>query len=223
MVENLHSFVVGSDGQLKRGAKDVALIRDYLSTSPDTRATFKLRDITGVYPTSVRREHIDLIGSWEFSEKVRTGRERIFVNPLSDHSYKFPSLVLQCECGAIVSRARNKLEKLEFEEDHREDCLSFYRHKLRYKAGKLCYEQLNHLLGMGWSTGSIADKLACSVSTIRGHIRRWNIDIESLRSEFRRKAHRTYWYLVHERGVDRLLVADIYGVSDETLRRWGTS
>lgn len=220
MVEDLHSFVVGSDGSLKRGAKDVAKIRWYLEGAPETKATFKLRDVSNVYPSSFKQEHIDLLGSWVFSERVRTGRERILVNPWSDDKHRFPELVEECECGSIVSRGYNDLDRLDFETEHNGECYSFYRLRLRARITERRYAIVKRLCRFGWSTIEMAPRLACVPSTLRESARKWGISIRSLQSEFRRKAGETYHYLVHELDYGSEYVADIYGYSYSTMRKW---
>lgn len=221
-MSELHEFLFDKNGELKRGAKDIPKIKEYIENAPETRSTFKLRDVPGVDPSSVLNEHVELIGSWEYSNRVHTGRERVFVNPEHPHSHRFPSLVHECECGAIVSRAtQNSKDVLRFENEHRDSCRSFNRLALRAELTKECYEEVIRLAKLGWSTKEMAPKLACSSSNLKMRIREWDIDIQSLKDVFRRRAGNSYEYIIHELGYSSDFASSLLNVrSKSSLRKW---
>lgn len=217
-----HHILFDKTGDLKTGAKKIPEIKDYIESVPSTKSTFKLRDVGIQDASSVSDEHVEMAHCWRYSDKVHTGRERIYTNPKYQYANIFPALVMECECGVLVSRAYNpRLDPLDFESKHGDDCRSFYRHRVRADLAEESYDECNRLIKMGWTSSDLAPRFGCKhPSTLRDRYREWSIDWKDLRREFKRKASNTYHYIVHDLGYSASFAASLYPKGSRTLRRW---
>lgn len=218
-----HRFLIdGRTDGLSEGAKAVPAIREYIEGLPETAKSFGLNNIDAIDdPSGVSAEIVEFAGAWPLHEVHGgdSGRRVRYANPNYVHAGRVSDIVVECGCGALQTRARND-EKYAIlhDENHREGCMPFDRHRARADMSERRYEEIKRLTALGWRGPRIAARFGVSENDVGSLAQQYGLSLRDLRKRYKRRAAATYIHLLDEElGRD---VADVYGHALGTISTW---
>lgn len=219
---DVHEFLFDRRGELRDSSTVIPDIREHIQNLPKTASTFKLNQIDDVYPPSYEDIHLEFCESWRVHEMYEPSRDRVYVNPNYSSVHQFTDLVVECECGARLTRNYDSQHNsLRNEHEHNEDCQPFHRLRARADMAEMRYRIALRCGGkLGWSGNRIARRMGVKPTSIGQTLKHYDIQVKELRDEFRETAARTYRLLTHKQDESGQMVADIYGVTRTTMGRW---
>jgi len=217
----MHSFLLDQDGELTQRARDIPMMRNWIQSLPDTRATFRLCDMP-VNPSHTPVELVEFLKAWQVDEEIygASGNTTRFVNPNYVHSHTYSDSSVVCDCGARFTHNYETAGNLTDEHEHSRDCKPHNRLRARADMAELRDRMIRRLTALGWKGPDIGARLGVvptnvsSIAAENGHT------LTKLREQYRRNASKTYVHLVRTKGVSASVVSDIYDHAPTTLSRW---
>lgn len=219
----IHDFLVDSENGLCRAARQLPTVRDYIEQLPETAGTFRLTNIDDVEPQFFDDIHVEFLKSWPVHEFYDTSDQRSnrYVNPNYIHAHTFTDLVVECECGAQLTRNYDdKYNALQTEHDHDNTCLPFYRLRARADMQQRRYHGMKRLGWLGWKGSDMAARFGTKSDYLGALARDLNLNLRDCYDRYREAAAHTYKLLVIDHDVSSHDVAATYGHAPSTLTRW---
>jgi hypothetical protein len=221
---DIHEFLLDRNATLRDSCRDIPLIREHIQNLPQTASTFRLGQIDDVYPPTYEDVHVEFCGAWRMHDIYEPSRDRVYVNPNYVHCHEFTDLVVDCQCGAKLTRNYDdEHNSLRDEHTHNADCLPFHRLNARASMSRQRYDIAKHCGRIGWNGKQMAMRMGVKPTSIGQTLKHYGLSVQDLRDDFRARAARTYQYLIDFADVTGELIADIYGVSRTTMGRWAAS
>lgn len=220
--EPLHQFLLLSSGELRRPARSIPDIRNYIEEQRETSATFRISEIDGIRSDQTSQEIMEFAGSWKLHDVYSSNGKRAFVNPNYKHVTMYSDLIVECHCGETIVPTRTEVESpFRNAEVHAEDCLPHHRLRCQAKATEKQYNMLRRLPIMGWRWKDVNRRFGNERDSTSRFKEKFDLEVTTLRNEYKRRAGNTYKHLVHNCNEKGSLIADIYDVySPSTLNRW---
>lgn len=226
-VKHIHDFWFRDGDPLPR-LNAMAGLREYIDQLPKTSQSFRLRSsdhrktpIDEYHPVMFREEMLVMAGSWRVPEPIGTGKggPEQWVNPNYTDRHLFPASYAKCDCGTIISRGYNDgSNRFDAEHDHN-GCGVPERLRARANMLERRRDILRRGLRLGCSGRQLAAQLGIEAKGLGEIARMVGISIKQEKDRYRRRAGRTYAYMMRL-GIDAELVADAYGVHRDSLVRW---
>lgn len=217
-----HSFLVSDDGTFSESARAVPHVRSHIEGLSDTAKTFSTNHIDGVNEHAVDGRVVEFCGAWPIHEvHDDSGRREKYVNPNYVHSNTVSDIVVECGCGALLTRSYND-EKYALLDtaNHNEGCMPFDRHRARADMSEQRYDELLRLTRLGWRGPRIAARFGISADDIGSQVQQYGTTLTALREVYKREAALTYIEL-SRRELGRE-VAELYGHGPSTISRWAS-
>ena len=217
----MHTFLLDANGTLHEPSKRLPNIREYIEELPETAATFRLKQVDGIYQPNFDDVHLEFCHAWPVHEIYAPENERVYVNPNYIHAHTYTDLVAECQCGTTFTRNyEDDHNSLRDEHNHSDDCLPHWRLKARAAMTEQRYNLMHRLGKLGWKGADMAPRLGAHTRAMGPYAEQFNTSIGDVYAEYRRIAANTYRYLVHEADESSTEVANVYGHARTTLTRW---
>lgn len=219
---DMHRFLIAEDYELNGGGESIAKIRNYLSSRPETKAVFKMRDIPDVSFHKINIVHIEFCQAWPLPTRFKARVNRPgYVNPHYLYAQRYSDIYSKCKCGTTVTQlSPNGNSQIEDENQHGTTCESFDRLRSVADLKEQRYDEIRRLTRIGWRVKDLAKRFGCSERNVKTMVSKYNFRIRELRNDFRRIAGNTYIQAVQVGGVKAEEMAKVYGVTQSTLGRW---
>lgn len=216
-----HDFLFTESGDLHRDARHIPAIRKHIDGLPETKATFKPKRIDDVPTGHALSIFLEFVGAWPIADIYDLGGGRKFINPNYCHRHQYSDLVVQCACGAKLSRSyEDGGNTLRDEHEHSNDCKPYQRLRARAEMSERRESYIRRLTALGWTGTDIAPRLGVDRNTMGGICDRLGFTLQERRTVYRRRAGNSYRYAVSELGVDAAKMTNIYGHERGTLNTW---
>lgn len=211
-----HSFL--------QGEFDIALkIKRFVDDLPESRATFKLRDIDlGVHRANIDNRTVKLTGAWEMPDEL-AGNSNIqkWVNPNYVHSQHYSDAVVRCECGIPVLREHFSPDEPQpgYHQEHEPDCDKIKRAKTRLRLLQNRKRIIEEAYYLGQSLNEVVPRLGYSSSRQPGSktVDDLGLDFKELSIEGRKRLARTFMVLSREYTTRE--IGELYGISSDSVAR----
>ena len=217
-----HSFLLG-DGGPSRAAEAAPGLREYVGALGPSARTFTASHAP-VGGRALTDDLVEFCGSWVVPDEARgdSGRRRKYANPGYSHAYANSDVVVECACGATLTRARGDSKHPILDDDkHRDGCMPYHRHRARADVSERRHELLLRLTRLGWRGPEIAERFGVSSGNVTSIAEGFGETMTSLRDRYRRDVAETYGEL-RDAGVAAPEIARVYGHEPETLSRWAS-
>lgn len=220
----MHGFLFNKRGGLSVAGEEMPRIREHINQLRDLTATFKMRDIPGedVSGKDVHGVSIEFLKSWKMSEEITKQRHKsTYINPNYIHKNQYSDSIVECGCGALMSRPYdNDTVEVRPEHDHSDECKGYERDEARLKLREKRWETIKKLYWLGWESKEIAPRLNMTEDQIHVFINEMDSSSEELRKSYHRAGGNTYHHLVQNEGIDPNTVSDIYDKHRRTMNGW---
>jgi len=217
----LHEFLLTAENELHDSMRELPRIREFIEDLPKTAGSFRLKQIDDLYQPSYDDVHMEFLKCWPMHDIYAPSAERVYVNPNSVHAHTYTDVVIECDCGAVLSRnyedAHNSLRN---EHEHSDGCLPHWRLRARSEMTKKRYHLMHRLGRLGWKGSEMAPRLGAQTQAMGPYANQFNTTIGEMYAPYRKLAGNTYRYLVHYADETGETVASIYGHQEQTLRKW---
>lgn len=225
---DFHDFLLTQDGDLNEGAKEIPKLRKYIDAIPETKATFKFRNVeytdrvdVDINPYALSSVHMEFLKSWPAPKSVAGDNVRgtCWVNPNCVHAGRFTDIIIPCKCGALIDKNYQTDARGEPQE-HEDHCKPHWRLWARTQLAKRKHDDIIRLGHMGWRSNDIAPRFGIKDYDSVSPSKYGTPGFTDLHDEYRRLAGNTYAHLVYRKDYRYDEVAEIYGHSYNSLSRW---
>jgi len=199
---------------------DALTIKEYVNNLPETRATFRLKEVDLRHREStLPTEIVKFTGAWPEPDILRENDTRGFVNPNYVHAQHYSDAIVRCGCGIPVLRQQFGKDEPQpnHHQDHNENCTKIDRTKARLELLQNRRDIIRDGYQYGHSVASISPRLGYpeTYHIGGGECEKLGLNIEQLGRESRKKMARTAMVLCREYSTET--VAEIYGVHRRSI------
>lgn len=228
---DFHGFLLTDTGELRHTAAKVPRVRELIDGLHHTCSTFTTKDVDADLSGEEFRKCILLTKAWPFHEAYGVnGKNKRYVNPSFEHAHRYSDVVAECACGTSFAPLCEDIEwdAIRHEADHftaekhGEGC---ERYNWHFVKGELCrqrYELVKLLPWLGWKVsdiatrfGGLSDSEVCRIAK-RNELSTIADGVEA----YRESVGNTAAYLLAYTDTDTQTIADIYGHTGNTIRRY---
>jgi hypothetical protein len=198
----------------------MAQIRNEVESLPETRASFRLKDVYDLTGGNIPSEIIHILGSWEMPDRYSTSRALRYVNPNYPNVEMFTDLYVTCRCGAYMARLKDN-RSWDGENEHTDEC----RQEWRIQARKDLIQMRKRWFDMAADLYLTMEDAAKRMG-LRSHrtavraAKSYGINWVDRRMEGRDRTILTWRKLHDEYGYTYVEIAEAWGKSPATVRNY---
>jgi hypothetical protein len=194
-------------------------LQEGLDALPVTAASFTIEAVTDRQAALYTEEMMWLVGSWEMPDRLSTARTTRWVNPSHEHKAYYFDVTVECECGAVMARERNK-KSWDAEHNHTEECRPEYREPARDELIQKRKEWIRAGADLWLSYYEVGPRMGVAPQGLTGLCDRYGIDWHERRKRGRHRAIQTWRKLHDEYGHKWDAIAKAWGSPSTTVRSY---
>lgn len=196
---------------LQRGIEDLSR----------TAGSFRLQDVTDHHPNSFCDEMIQIVGSWPLPDRLTQSRTQRFVNPEYVHKRNYADITVECACGAVMGRERDKWS-WDGEHDHADNCRQEWREGARRRLNNRREEWIEKAAQLYLTYEEAAPRMGISRKHVSILCDRYDINWTERRKEGRERTILTWRKLHNDYDHTWSRIAEAFGANPSTVRTYGT-